>query len=87
MSFGNRKMTIDGNYEIPASNELDLNSDEAESEFDNDMADLELSLPASDVKTSKQNSKRNFLAKRKIEQLQEERRLKRLDEDYYDDWD
>ena len=78
-------MSIDSDYESSSSEELDFNSDESSSEFDNNVAEFELNISSTDVKKSKQSNKRNFLAKKKIEQLQEERRLRKLDEDYYDD--
>jgi len=78
-------MTIDSNYELPPANDFD--DDEDSIEPDNDIADFELNVSSSEEKNSKYNSKRSFLAKQRIEQLQEERRLRKLEEDYYDDWD
>jgi hypothetical protein len=80
-------MTHDSNYELSSSNELDFNSEEPSSELDNNIAEFELSVNPSEGKSSRFSNKRNFLAKKKIEQLQEDRRLKKLDQDYYDDLD
>lgn len=79
-------MTI--NYESTASENLDFDSDEPSSDFDNSVAEFELDTsPVETNKKSRQSAKRNFLAKKKIEQLQEERQLRKFEEDYYDDWD
>jgi len=80
-------MTIDSNYELSSSDDSTFNSDEPYGEFDNSIADFDLNTAPSEGKNSKKNNKRNYLAKKKIEQLQEERRLRKFDEDYYDDWD
>jgi len=80
-------MTIDSNYELSSSNDLDFNSDEPSSEFDKDIAEFELNVSSSEEESSKHKNKRNFLAKKKIEQLQEERRLRKFDDESYDDWD
>jgi len=80
-------MAIDPDYELPSSDELNLDSDSSSSELENDIADFELTVNSNERKSSRRNEKRSYLAKKKIEQLQEERRLRRLDEDYYDDWD
>ncbi len=79
-------MTIDADYDFSSSDDLDFGSDESSSEFDS-IAEFELDSNSADDRKSKQNNKRSFLEKKKrIEQLQEERRLKKFDEDY-DDWD
>ena len=80
-------MTIDPNYELTSSNELDLDDDEAANDLDNDFATFEMNANPNEGKSSRQNNKRNFQAKRKIEQLQEARRMRKLEDDYYDDWD
>ncbi|MFT5758331.1 MAG: hypothetical protein ACI9LM_003070 [Alteromonadaceae bacterium] len=79
-------MAIDSNYEFSASDEFDYNSDESANDLDNTIAEFDLNINSTEGKNSKHNNKRNFLAKKKLEQLQEERRLKKFDEDY-DDWD
>ena len=56
-------------------------------ELDNDIAEFELNLDTTIRKKSKHTTKRNFIAMRKIEQLQEERRLRKINDDFYDDWD
>lgn len=76
-------MTIDSDYELPLSD----NSDVKSSEFDNSVADFDLDASSADGSTPKQNNKRNYLAKKKIEQLKEERQLRKLFDDDYDDWD
>lgn len=80
-------MTIDSEYQLSSSDDLDFDIDDSTNELDNNVAEFELNTGPSEEKKSKQNNKRNFLAKRKIEQLKEERLLKKLEEDYYDDWD
>jgi hypothetical protein len=80
-------MANDLNYEYLPSNDLDFTSEEPSNEIENDIAEFELNINPSEEKNSKKINKRNFLAKKKIEQLQEERRLRKLDPDYYDDWD
>ncbi len=87
MYFGEIEMTIDYTYDLPSSNESDFDSEESSSDLENNIAEFELNVSTSEEKSTKHNNKRNFLAKKKIEQLQEERRLKKLDEDYYDDWE
>tara|TARA_B110000881_G_scaffold206875_1_gene210589 strand:+ start:309 stop:548 length:240 start_codon:yes stop_codon:yes gene_type:complete len=77
-------MTYDSNAELPTANEVDFDSDDASSPIDNDIAEFELNSSPSEGKRTKQNAKRTYLAKKKIEELQEERRLKKFDEDYYD---
>jgi len=73
---------------------LDVNDDsellfEDEEVNSNQIADFELEAEVVAKKKSKHNEKRSYLAKKKIEQLQEERRMKKFnDYDYdYDDWD
>jgi hypothetical protein len=80
-------MTIASTYELPSSNDLDFNNDESSGDGENDIAEFELNLSNSEERSSKHNNKRNFIAKKKIEQLHEERRLRKLDEGNYDDWD
>lgn len=80
-------MTLNPDYELPTSTDVDFEGDEPKSDLDNNAADFDLDNAPSEGKSSKHINKRNYLAKKKIEQLQEERRLRKLDEDYYDDWD
>lgn len=80
-------MAIDPTDNLPSSDELDFDNEESSNELSNEIAEFELNSESSEKKSSKQNNKRNFLAKQKIEQLQEERRLKRFEDDYYGDWD
>ncbi|MBA6363333.1 hypothetical protein H4J42_06225 [Colwellia sp. BRX8-8] len=93
-------MNINSNYELSASDEIsfnyDLSSNEGDdnnndddnvNDSDNNIAEFELHTSPSDVKKSRHSNKRNYLAKKKIEQLQEERQLRRFTQDYYDDWD
>lgn len=80
-------MTITSTYELPSSSDLDFNNDESSSEDENDIAEFELNVSNSEERNSKHNNKRNYLAKKKIEQLQEDRRLRKLDAVNYDDWD
>jgi hypothetical protein len=80
-------MTLNPDYELPSSTDVDFEDDDPKSDLDNNVADFDLNTAPSEGKSSKHLNKRNFLAKKKIEQLEEERRLRKLDEDYYDDWD
>jgi hypothetical protein len=80
-------MTNDSNYELSSSEQLDFSDEEPTDEIDNDIAEFEFNTSPNEGKNSRHCNKRNFLAKKKIEQLQEERRLKKLETDYYDDWD
>lgn len=67
--------------------ELDFFENNSSIELDNDIAEFELNLDTTIRKKSKHTTKRNFIAMRKIEQLQEERRLRKINDDFYDDWD
>jgi hypothetical protein len=80
-------MTIDSDYELPSSGDSDFNNNDSSSEFDNNIADFDLDASSPEENTPKQNNKRNYLAKKKIEQLKEERQLRKLFDDDYDDWD
>ena len=80
-------MTLNPNYELPSSADIDFNDDVPKDELDNNVADFYLDTAPTEGKSSKHINKRNYLAKKKIEQIQEEQRLKKLDADYYDDWD
>jgi len=80
-------MTLNPNYELPSSADIDFNDDVPKDELDNNVADFDLDTAPTEGKSSKHINKRNYLAKKKIEQIQEEQRLKKLDADYYDDWD
>lgn len=79
-------MATDFNYDFPSSSDEDINDDTSD-ELDSDIAQLESTIDPSDGNNAKQRNARNYLAKKKIEQLQEERRLRKLEDDYYDDWD
>jgi hypothetical protein len=80
-------MAKDPTDNLPSSDELDFDNEEYSNELSNEIAEFELNSESSEKKSSKQNNQRNFLAKQKIEQLQEKRRLKRFEDDYYGDWD
>ena len=80
-------MAIASNYEMDSSDELNFDGDDEFGDYENNIADFELSTNSNEVKSSKKNHKRNFFAKKKIEQLQEARRMRKFEEDYYDDWD
>lgn len=87
MYCGGINMTIDSDYELPSSGDSDFNNNDSSSEFDNNIADFDLDASSPEENTPKQNNKRNYLAKKKIEQLKEERQLRKLFDDDYDDWD
>jgi hypothetical protein len=53
-------------------------------ELESSLTEFDLSSESKESKISKHNNKRDYIARRKIEQLQEEIRLKKL---YEDDWD
>jgi hypothetical protein len=80
-------MAIDPTNNLPSSDELYFDNEESSNELSNEIAEFELNSESSENKSSKKNNKRNFLAKQKIAQLQEESRLKRFEDDYYGDWD
>ncbi len=80
-------MAIDPTFDESSSEELGFDHEESSSDLSNDIAEFELNSGSNEGKNSKANHKRNFLAKKRIEQLQEERRLKKFEEDYYGDWD
>ncbi|MCW8832994.1 MAG: hypothetical protein OQK09_03375 [Colwellia sp.] len=80
-------MAIDPTYDVPSSEELDFDNEESSSDLSNDIAEFELSSGSNEGKNSKAKNKRNFLTKKRIELLQEERRLKKFEDDYYGDWD
>lgn len=80
-------MTIDSNYNLPSSDEPDFDNDESTSEIDDGITELELSINPELDKTAKQKNTRNHFAMRRIEQLKEERELRKLNEGYFDDWD
>lgn len=77
-------MTINFNYEVP-SNDVDFINEEYSSEY-NDTG-VELAANPSPKKSSKHTSKRNFLAKKKVTYLQQERIFSKFDDANYDDWD
>jgi len=73
--------------EIDSSDdELDFSEEGSGNDLDNDIAEFESYITSAERKKSKHTNKRNYIAMRKIERLKEERRLKKLNEDYYDDW-
>lgn len=80
-------MAIDSDYDLSSDDELNFDSNSPSNELGNDIAEFELTVNSNEGKSSRRNEKCSHLAKKKIEQLQEERRLRRLDEDYYGDWD
>ena len=80
-------MNIDSDYELSSSDDLDFTCDDSSGDLENDVADFELDTSPSEEKKSKHCNKRNFNAKRKIEQLKEERLFRKFDDSYYDDWD
>jgi len=80
-------MTLNPNYELSSSADIDFNDEKPKDELDNSVADFDLDIAPTEGNSSKHINKRNYLAKKKIELLQEERRLRKLDQDYYDDWD
>jgi len=80
-------MAIDPTNNLPSSGELGFDNEESSNELSNEIAEFELNSESSEKKSTKQNNKRYFLVKQKIELLQEERRLKRFEDDYYGDWD
>ena len=80
-------MTIDSKYELTSPDDSEFNNNTYSSDFDNNVADFDLNTAPTEVKSSKQSNKRNYLAKKKIEELHEARRLRKLDDGYYGDWD
>lgn len=78
-------MTI--NNDSISSEDLDYATDESSSDFDDNLTEIDTLDGVSDERKSKNSNKNNLLAKKRIEQLQEERELKKLIEDCYDDWD
>ena len=79
-------MTINTNYELSASDDVSFDDDQSSNEFDNDIAEFEPHANTKNVKKSKNSKKFNFIARRKIEQLHEDRQLRKLDLNYYDEW-
>jgi hypothetical protein len=79
-------MTIDSKYELTPSDDSEFNNNYP-SDFDNNVADFDLNTAPTEVRSSKQSNKRNYLAKKRIEELHEARRLRKLEDDYYGDWD
>ncbi|MGB0938606.1 MAG: PA3496 family putative envelope integrity protein [Colwellia sp.] len=80
-------MAIDSNFDVPASESVDFDTEETLPDLNNDIAEFELNSGSNEGVNNKVKNKRSFLTKKRIEQLQEERRLKKFDDDYYDDWD
>jgi hypothetical protein len=80
-------MTTNSNYELSPADDIDFNEDDSANDYDNNIADFDLSTSPPESKNPKRNNKRNYLAQKKIELLKEERRLRKLVEDDYDDWD
>lgn len=81
-----RKMTLDSSYELSSSDSVDVNSGEPLNNV-NTMTDFTLDFLSDEVVSSKQRNRHSFLVKQRIEDLQEERRLRKFDEDYFSDWD
>jgi hypothetical protein len=80
-------MTIDSNYELSSSDDSDFNNDDSSEKFEDNINDIDFETNPDQVKSSKKNNKRSYEAKKKIELLKEERRLRKLIENDYDDWD
>ncbi|TMM42509.1 PA3496 family putative envelope integrity protein [Colwellia ponticola] len=83
-------MTLDSSYELSSSDSVDVNSGEPLNNV-NTMTDFTLDFLSDEVSdevvSSKQRNRHSFLVKQRIEDLQEERRLRKFDEDYFSDWD
>lgn len=80
------KMTINTNYESSSDDDFDFDTDEISNETDNDIAEFELHSSPTEAKQSKHNNKRIFLAKKKIEESQFGRKLKKYGADDDGDW-
>ena len=78
-------MTINFNYEVPLNN-VDFDNEEYSNDF-NHITEVDLAVNANTKKNSKHTSKRNFLAKKKVTYLQQERIFSKFDDANYDDWD
>lgn len=79
-------MSIDPNYALPESDEADFNNDESSQSFNDSLFELHFEVESGHDNFAKRDSKRGFNAQRKIERIKEERRLKKLLENDYDDW-
>lgn len=64
----------------------ELSFDDSEIELKNTSTELDVDFAPTEQKKSRHMNKRNYLAKKKIEQLQEDRRLRELNQDFFDDW-
>jgi hypothetical protein len=75
-------MTINAHYKLPSS-------DTSSSDYEKNAGDGDFVIDSNSTpdKSAKQKNKRNYQARRAIERLKEERRLKKLIDDDYDDWD
>jgi hypothetical protein len=80
-------MSLNPNYELSSSDDSDFNDDDSSIKDEDNIIEYDFENNSTQVKSSKKNYKRNYEAKKKIEQIKEERRLKKLLEDDYDDWD
>ncbi|TYK65284.1 hypothetical protein [Colwellia echini] len=80
-------MTMNTNYELPDFDNEYFDNQGASDDIENNIAEFELSVHSTEEKSSKHNNKRNFLAKKKLEQLQKDSRRSKFDDDNYDDWD
>ena len=79
-------MTLDSSYEISSSDGVDVDSGESLNSI-NTMADFTVDFLPEEAVSSKQRNRHNFLVKQRIEDLQEARRLRKFDEDYFADLD
>lgn len=80
-------MVITSNYKLSSTDESDFTNDDTPDEFENTSVDYDFEADSTQLKVSKRDTKRSYEAKKKIELLKEERRLRKLFEDDYDDWD
>ena len=80
-------MVITSNYKLSSTDESDFTNDYTPDEFENTSVDYDFEADSTQLKVSKRDTKRSYEAKKKIELLKEERRLRKLFEDDYDDWD
>lgn len=59
-------MTLNPDYDLPSSSDVDFEDDDPKGELDNNVADFDLNTAPSEGKSSKHLNKRNFLAKKKL---------------------
>ena len=80
-------MSSASNYELPTTDESDFSNEDSSDELETSTVDYDFEKDPTQLKVSKRDAKRSYEAKKKIELLKEERRLKKLFENDYDDWD